>query len=94
MAPRGDRAQLRERDAGVVLAFTPSGRVTVRSIGPDAAPEGTWVHDPLGRFRGRVVRVFGPVAQPYLAVEPTKVPTPVEASALLGVHLLSGGPPR
>jgi rRNA processing protein Gar1 len=67
-----------------VVAFPPSGFVTVRAPGPSVAPEGTAVTDPSGILHGRVVRVFGPVSRPYLSVRPRRAPTPAEAVRLLG----------
>ncbi len=52
------------------------------------APEGTLVRDARGTVRGRVVRVFGPVARPYLTVRPRRAPTPAEGLALLGTTLI------
>ncbi len=44
--------------------------------------------DPSGRFRGRVVRVFGPVAHPYLSIAPRRSLPAEEALALVGTELL------
>jgi rRNA processing protein Gar1 len=73
---------------GTVVAVTPSGFVTVRASGPEPVPEGTNVADPTGTLRGRVSRVFGPVARPYLSVRPRRAPAPAEAVGLLGQSLL------
>ena len=69
---------------GTILAITPAGHVTVRAPGPDAAPEGTRVEEARGAFSGRVVRVFGPVARPYLSVRPRRAPSPAEALRWIG----------
>jgi rRNA processing protein Gar1 len=71
-----------------VKAVTPSGFLTVRSNGPDVVPEGTYVTDARGVVHGRVVRVFGPVARPYLSVRPRRPPTPAEGMALLDATLV------
>ena len=73
---------------GTVKAVTPSGFFTVRSVGADVAPEGTNVTDARGVVHGRVVRVFGPVARPYLSVRPRRPPTPAEGVALLDATLV------
>jgi rRNA processing protein Gar1 len=57
-------------------------------VGPDVAPEGTNVTDARGVVHGRVVRVFGPVARPYLSVRPRRPPTPAEGVALLDATLV------
>jgi rRNA processing protein Gar1 len=67
---------------------TPTGNLTVRAVGSDVVSEGTPVRDARGILRGRVVRVFGPVARPYLSVRPRRVPTPEEGLALLGSNLV------
>lgn len=72
---------------GVVVAITPSGDVTVRAPGAKFAPEGTIVADRLGRRVGRVVRVFGPVGRPYLAVRPPNVLKAEDALGLVGSEL-------
>jgi rRNA processing protein Gar1 len=71
-----------------VKAVTPAGLFTVRSPGPDVVPEGTNVTDSRGMVHGRVVRVFGPVARPYLSVRPRRPPTPAEGVALLDATLV------
>ena len=73
---------------GTVVALTPSGLLTVRSVGPTFAPEGTNVADRRGIVRGRVLRVFGPVGRPYLAVRPRRPPTPADGAALLGAEIV------
>ncbi len=75
------------RDVGAVKAVTPAGHLTVRAPGPDVVPEGTLVTDSRGVFRGRVVRVFGPVERPYLTVRGRRPPTPAEGLALLDATL-------
>lgn len=71
----------------MVLSFTPSGLVTARAHDAHAPIEGTPVTEALGRLRGRVVRVFGPVARPYLSIRPRRPPSPAEAAALVGSTL-------
>ena len=73
---------------GTVVAFTPSGFVTVRSTSERFPPEGSTVRDLRGRLEGRVVRVFGPVARPYVLLRPRRAPTPVEAASLLGTEVV------
>lgn len=68
---------------GTVVAFTPSGFVTLRAMG-ELASEGSAVRDARGVLEGRVVRVFGPVARPYLLVRPRRAPSPVDGASLLG----------
>jgi rRNA processing protein Gar1 len=75
------------RSVGEVLAITPSGRVTLRSPSEDVVVEGTLLQDRSGSFRGRVVRVFGPVARPYLSVQPRRLPSPEAGAALIGQSL-------
>ncbi len=69
-------------------AVTPSGHLTVQSFGPEVVPEGTNLTDSRGVLHGRVVRVFGPVARPYLSVRPRRPPTPTEGLALLDATLV------
>jgi len=88
LAPPGERAGPRDRDIGVVLAVTPTGQLTVRSTGPQFPSEGTAVRDRAGRHRGRVVRVFGPVAQPYLAVRLRRPIRATEGAELVGATLV------
>ncbi|HTP53807.1 MAG TPA: H/ACA RNA-protein complex component Gar1 [Thermoplasmata archaeon] len=73
---------------GTVVALTPSGTLTVRAPGATVVPEGTLVTDARGVVRGRVLRVFGPVARPYLSVRPRKAPTPSEGAALIGAEVV------
>jgi rRNA processing protein Gar1 len=73
---------------GTVVALTPSGTLTVRAPGATAAPEGTLVSDARGVVRGRVLRVFGPVAHPYLSVRLRRAPTPSEGAALIGAEVV------
>lgn len=77
------------RSLGTVVAFTPSGFVTVRCAGSSIAPEGSGVREAEGRLEGRVVRVFGPVARPYLLVRPRRLPSPVDGAALVGSQVLA-----
>jgi rRNA processing protein Gar1 len=76
------------REVGTVKAVTPAGHLTVRALGPDVVPEGTNVTDSRGVLHGRVVRVFGPVARPYLSVRVRRPPTPAEGVALLDATLI------
>ncbi len=71
----------------MVLAITPSGMVTARATDAHAPTEGTNVVDAHGRLRGRVQRVVGPVARPYLSIRPRRPPTPAEAAAIIGTPL-------
>ena len=73
---------------GTVLAITPAGHLTVRASGPEVVPEGSLVTDAGGSMHGQVVRVFGPVARPYLSVRPRRTPSPSEGAALLGRTLV------
>jgi rRNA processing protein Gar1 len=72
---------------GTILAITPAGHVIVRARGEEVVPEGTPVTEPRGRLNGRVVRVFGPVARPYLSVRPRRTPTPAEGIDWIGATL-------
>ena len=80
--------RVKNRDVGSVLAVTSAGHLTVRASSSDVVPEGTYVRDPSGTTRGQVVRVFGPVARPYLSVRPRRTPTAEEGTALLGKTLV------
>jgi rRNA processing protein Gar1 len=73
---------------GVVTAITPTGHVTARTVGKWVPTEGTTVIDSSGRFSGRIVRVFGPVARPYVSVRPRRPPREAEAALLLGATLV------
>ncbi len=76
------------RELGTILSVTPTGHLTVRASGAEFVPEGTPVRDARGLVRGRIVRVFGPVARPYLSVRPRRVPTPAEGLAVIGGTLI------
>ncbi|MCI4349878.1 MAG: H/ACA RNA-protein complex protein Gar1 [Thermoplasmata archaeon] len=91
MARQGIRSQPREQDAGVVVAITPSGRLTLRSIPAGFPVEGARVSDTTGSTSGTVLRVFGPVARPYLSVRLRRAPRPAEAAGLIGTHLYVRG---
>lgn len=67
--------------------MTPAGHVVARARGPEVVDEGTLVTDARGTLRGRVVRVFGPVARPYLSVRPRRPPTPAEGAGWIGATL-------
>jgi len=73
---------------GTVLAITPAGHLTLRAPSAEVVSEGTLVGDPAGSVRGQVVRVFGPVARPYLSVRPRRTPSATEGAALLGRTLV------
>ena len=73
---------------GKVVAVTPSGTLTVRAPSSAVTPEGTLVADARGIVRGRVLRVFGPVARPYLSVRPRRTPTPAEGASLIGAEIV------
>ncbi len=60
----------------------------MRAPSAEVAIEGTPVRDTRGHLRGKVVRVFGPVARPYLSVRPRRTPTPEEGLALIGSTLV------
>ena len=72
---------------GNVIALTPSGFITVRATASEFPSEGANVRDARGSLDGRVVRVFGPVARPYLLVRPRRTPNPVDGAALLGAEV-------
>ncbi len=76
------------RELGTILSVTPNGLLTVRANGPDVAEEGTPVRDARGLVRGRIVRVFGPIARPYYSVRPRRLPAAAEGLALLGSSLV------
>jgi rRNA processing protein Gar1 len=78
-------------EAGVVLAITPNGTVTARSGSDRFPPEGATVTALQGRFVGSVLRVFGPVSRPYLAIRPRRALRPDEALTLIGAPLRGGG---
>ncbi len=82
------------REIGAVLAITPTGALTVRAPDGSLTPEGTLVCDSRGRFRGRVVRVFGPAERPYLTVRLRRAISPEEALGLLGRPMLREGTDR
>jgi rRNA processing protein Gar1 len=53
--------------------------------------EGASVVSEDGSFRGRVLRIFGPVARPYVVVEPKGPLTTARAAALVGQDLWPEG---
>jgi rRNA processing protein Gar1 len=73
---------------GTVLAITPAGHVVARAPGPEVVPEGTPVVAARGELKGRVSRVFGPVAHPYLSVRTRRAPSPAEAVTWIGATLV------
>lgn len=70
----------------MVMAVTAEGSVTLRGLD---VPEGTLVKDPTGRFTGKVVRVFGPVSDPYISVRPRRATSAKETLALVGKTLVT-----
>ena len=74
-----------------MLAVAASGNVTVRALGRSFPSEGRTVFDRTGRNLGRVARVFGPVAQPYLSVRPLRPPMLQEATTWIGSAVLDEG---
>lgn len=71
-------------EVGIVVAVTADGKVTLRG---NDVPEGTLVEDRRGKFSGRVVKVFGPVAKPYISVRPRRTPGPEEMLSMIGEML-------
>ena len=72
----------------MVLGVAPTGYVTARALGERFPLEGTRVTDASGALQGRVQRVFGPVARPYLSVR-LKRPLKIEEGVrLVGSPLL------
>lgn len=70
----------------MALAVTAQGNVTARSEG--LIPEGTWLRAADGAFTGRVARVFGPVAHPYLSIRPRRPLSAPEALGVVGQSLV------
>ena len=67
-----------------MLAVTPSGTISARANGPRFPVEGDEIVGGRGHPIGTVVRVFGPVDRPYLAIRPRRpLPAP-EAAELIG----------
>jgi rRNA processing protein Gar1 len=75
----------------VLLAFTPTGRLTARALGARFPVEGSELTDARGRPIGTVSRVFGPVERPYLALRPHRPFRADEAAGLIGATLKFGG---
>ncbi|MCI4323715.1 MAG: hypothetical protein L3K03_06825 [Thermoplasmata archaeon] len=75
---------------GVVIAVTPSGRVTLRATDARVAPEGTELIAP-GGFAGTIVRVFGPVDRPFYSVRPRRAPHLEEATRWIGATAVRQG---
>ncbi|HEV2519233.1 MAG TPA: H/ACA RNA-protein complex component Gar1 [Thermoplasmata archaeon] len=92
MTRQEGRPTSRGREIGVVVALTPSGRLSVRSPSERYPTEGTIVSDRTGAALGQVARVFGPVAQPYLSIRLRRPLRPHEAAGLIGSALWAGGP--
>lgn len=67
------------------MTVTAEGALTLRGLN---VPEGTLVKDPNGRFTGRVVRVFGPVSDPYVSVRSRRTTSAKETLALVGKTLV------
>jgi rRNA processing protein Gar1 len=61
-----ERAVLQE--AGVVLHLARSGRLILKAS--SQVPDGTLLVDNEGRRSGKVMETIGPVASPYLSVQP------------------------
>ena len=74
----------------MLLAVTPAGTLTARSVGDRFPIEGTELIDRRGRALGTVVRVFGPVARPYVAIRGRRPLRPDEAVGLIGSPLRIG----
>lgn len=68
-----------------MVCLSPRGTLTVRAR--TLVTEGSFLTDEQGRFRGRVVRVFGPVAHPYLSVASPRPLSAEAALALVGAPL-------
>ncbi|MDE1822104.1 MAG: hypothetical protein KGJ23_16110 [Euryarchaeota archaeon] len=81
----GGRSAGEHEEVGRITGLSARGTFTVRA--KEVVPEGTILTDPRGRFRGRVVRVFGPVAHPYLSVAPRRQLPAEEALSLIGSSL-------
>jgi rRNA processing protein Gar1 len=60
-----------------------------RALGDRFPTEGTLVADGSGQHRGRVTRVFGPVARPFFAVRLRRAPNPADGVALVGQPLVA-----
>ncbi|MGI0053669.1 MAG: hypothetical protein ACREC5_08200 [Thermoplasmata archaeon] len=77
--------------AAEVLAVTPSGIVTARTPGPEFPIEGSRLGAPSLGFSAIVLRVFGPVGRPYLALRPrVRLPAAL-AARLVGAALRAEG---
>lgn len=95
MSPPSDRVDRRALEVGTVIAVTPSGHLVARCLAPEFPAEGTHVTDRARTVSGRVARVFGPVAQPYLSIRLPRPPRPSDGAALVGATLLKeGGKPH
>lgn len=58
---------------GTVVTIAHNGRLLVK--GRFAPEEGAHAYDFCGRALGRVVRVFGPVTAPFVAIVPSHKPS-------------------
>lgn len=67
-----------------ILAVTPNGTVTARTLSSEFPPEGTELSCARLPFSAVVFRVFGPVAHPYLALRPRRPLEASTAAALIG----------
>ncbi len=67
-----------------MLAVTPNGTISARANGPHFPVEGDELYGTRGHQLGTVVRVFGPVDRPYLAIRPRRPLTAPEAAELIG----------
>ncbi|MCI4363856.1 MAG: hypothetical protein L3K13_06095 [Thermoplasmata archaeon] len=75
---------------GVVIGISPSGLLTARASGSSMVPEGSDLRTDVGGVRGRVVRVFGPVARPYYSIRLARpLPLP-EAARIVGASVVRG----
>jgi len=72
-------------EAGVVVAVAADGGLTLRG---KEIPIGTIIRDANGRFTGRVVKIFGPVSNPYLSVRPRRSPSPENLLAMVGETMM------
>ena len=70
-----------------VRAVTPNGNLTARALGPEFPLEGTLLTVAALGVSATVLRVFGPVDRPYLALRPKSVLRAPVAAALVGTRL-------
>ncbi len=72
-------------EVGSVITITSEGAVILRGR---EVPEGTLVQSSNGKFIGRVVKVFGPVEQPYLSVRSRRTLAAGDLLALVGKKMV------